>query len=149
MSSGEFSSELTPDRLLHRLLLAAALLALFLGATIILFLPVNTVLRAIGVFCWCLMAGGDMLQISTLHKRYSRLRVFADGRVELRDSDGRWKPGSIGRGSVVLPKVAWLDLRLAGGGRYRALLRGDASESEQWRRLQVICRHLGTKPGSC
>jgi len=122
---------------------------LLLGATIILSLPVNAPLRTVGVFCWCLTAGVEMLQISILHKRYSRVRVFADGRVELRDSDGCWKPGSIGRGSVVLPKVAWLDLRLVGGGRYRALLRGDASESEQWRRLQVIGRHLGRKPGSC
>ena len=146
MSSREFSSELTPDRVMHRLLLVVAILTLLLGLTIVLSLPVNAKLRAIGVLCWSFMAGIEILHIVSSHKRYSRLRVLADGRVELYHADGSWKSSAIGRNSVVLPRLVWLNLRLEDGGRYRALLRGDARKNEQWRRLQVICRHLGTKP---
>jgi hypothetical protein len=98
---------------------------------------------------WCFRAGREIADISTSHKRYSRLRVFADGSVELCAADGEWQAAAIGRGCVVLPTVAWLNLPLSGGGRYRALLRGDARESKQWRRLQVIWRHLGAAGGSC
>lgn len=134
---------------MHSLLLVSAFLALILGVTIVLSLPVDAKLRAIGAFCWCFMAGIEIRHISSAHKRYSRLRVLAGGRVELYDSDDSWKSSAIGRNSVVLARLAWLDLRLADGGRYRALLRGDARENEQWRRLQVICRHLGTEPRNC
>jgi len=146
LSSREFSSELVPDPALQRLLLVAAYFNLILGAIIILPLPVHALLRMVGALCWCFMAGREIRDISYSHKRYSRLRVLADGRVELQDSDDSWKSGTIGRNSVVLPRLAWLNLRLADGGRYRALLRGDAGNNEQWRRLQVICRHLGPKP---
>ena len=149
MSSREFSSELTPDPALNRLLLVAALLTMSLGILIILYLPVDDMLRMAGVLGWSLVAGREIVELASSHKRFTRLRVFADGSVQLLARDGEWQPAAFNRNCVVLSGLAWLNLPLAGGGRYRALLRGDARESKQWRRLQVIWRHLGTKPGSC
>ena len=149
MSSREFSSELTPDIALHRLLLLAAAVTMSLGILVLLSLPIDTLLRGAAVLGWCFVAGREIAHISRSHKRFTCLRVFADGSAELRDRNGQWQAAALGPGCVVLPAVAWLDLPLSGGGRYRALLRGNARQSKQWRRLQVICRHLGTAGGSC
>jgi hypothetical protein len=149
LSSKEYSSELTPDPVMNRLLLVAALLTTTLGIVTIAHLPTGDLLRVAGVLAWCCVAGYEIVDISSSHKRYSRLRVFADGDVKLRTRDGQWQTAALHRGCIVLSTLAWLNLRLADGGRYRALLRGDALESEQWRRLQVIWRHLGTAGGSC
>jgi len=40
--------------------------------------------------------------------------------------------------------LAWLVLASPDGRRWLALLQGDSRESEQWRRLQVIWRHMGS-----
>jgi hypothetical protein len=130
-------------------LLLAALATMALGILLILSLPIDNMLRIAGVIGWCFTAGREIVDISTSHKRYSRLRVFADGSVELCAGDGQRQAAAIGRGCVVLPTVAWLDLSLSGGGRYRAMFRGNTRECKQWRRLQVIWRHLGAAGGSC
>ncbi len=54
-----------------------------------------------------------------------------------------WQTAAIGNGCVVMRKLAWLRLKPATGARYHELLRRNSLESEQWRRLQVIWRHLG------
>ena len=149
MSSRKFSTELTPEPALCRLLLAAGALALALGACIIAGLPVAVPLRAVAAVLWCLLAGRDLASLAATLGSFSKLRIDADGAALLLAGDGRWQAATLGRGSVVLPRLAWLRLRLADGRSYRALLRGNGRESEQWRRLQVIWRQLGSDARSC
>lgn len=144
MSSREFSSELTPDARLYYLLLIAAVTTMWLGLMIILYLPVGRLVCAAGAMVWCYTTGRELAVIWFSYKHFSRLRIFADGSAELGTTGGRWLAATITRGSIVLPGLAWFRLRLADGRWYLALLRGDVRQSQQWRRLQVIWRHLGT-----
>lgn len=115
-----------------------------LGLLIILALPINAIARAAAAISWCFLAAVDVASLAAMHKRFSRLRIYPDGTAELRQSDGDWQAAVITHGSLVLPGIAWLRLRLRDGGYYRGLVRGSSCESKQWRRLQVIWRHLGT-----
>ena len=128
---------------MRRLLFAATLAAVLLGFLTIFSLPVSEFLRAAAGLVCLLVAGAEWVLISSAHKQYSCIRIHSDGAVELRDKDGNWQAATIASGCVVLQQLAWLRLKPASGGRYYELLRGNSRESKQWRRLQVIWRHLG------
>jgi hypothetical protein len=87
--------------------------------------------------------GVELIAISSAHKQFGRIRMHSDGRIELHDNDGHWQTATIGNGCIVLRKLAWLRLQPTSGARYHELLRRNSLQSEQWRRLQVIWRHLG------
>ena len=144
MSSRTYSSELTPDPVLRGLLLVAAAMTMLLGLLMILCLPIDRFLSVGAAIIWCAITAIEIAAISIAHKRFSGIRVYADGSIELRARDGVWQAATTARGCIVLPKLAWFRVRPAKGPIYRELVRGDSRESEQWRRLQVIWRHLGT-----
>jgi len=122
---------------------------MIMGAVVILGLPIDARIGAAAVSLWCLIGGAELRFISSAHKRFSRIRIFSDGDFELLDRNGNWQTAKRASGCVVLPRLAWLRLQPANGRCYRELVRGDSRESKQWRRLQVIWRHLGTADGSC
>ncbi len=128
---------------MRQIVVAAAWVAMLLGLITIISLPIDGWLRAAGISIWLMAMGAELTVISSAHKRFDRIRRHSDGRAELHDSDGHWQAATIGNGCVVLRKLAWLRLKPATGARYHELLRRNSRESEQWRRLQVIWRHLG------
>ena len=128
---------------MRQIVVAAAWAAMSIGLITIISLPIDSSLRAAGSSIWLLAMGAELMVISSAHKRFGRIRMHSDGRVELYDNEGIWQPAAIGNGCVVLRKLAWLRLKPATGTRYHELLRRNSLESEQWRRLQVIWRHLG------
>ena len=70
-------------------------------------------------------------------------RIAADGSIERLLPGLRSAPATLLPGSVLLPRLAWLIVR--SNGRVSVdLLRGGCRESAEWRRFQVICRHLTT-----
>ena len=128
---------------MRQIVVAAAWAAMAFGLITIISLPIDGLLRAAGSSIWLIAMGAELIVISSAHKRFGRIRMHSDGQVELRDNDGHWHGATIGNGSIVLPKLAWLRIKTASGGRYHELLRRNSMQSEQWRRLQVIWRHLG------
>ena len=128
---------------MRQIVVAAAWAAMSLGLITIISLPIDGLLRAAGSSVWLTAMGRELIVISSAHKRFGRIRIHSDGQVELHDNDGHWQAATIGNGSIVLPKLAWLRIKPASGGRYNVLLRRNSLQSEQWRRLQVIWRHLG------
>ena len=129
---------------MRRIVVTAACAAMLLGLVTISGLPVNDSYRAVGAGVWLLVTGAELTVILSAHKRFSRIRLHHDGQVELCDEDGSWHAATMVSGCVVLRGLAWLRLKPAHGARYHELIRGNSRESEQWRRLQVIWRHLGT-----
>ena len=67
----------------------------------------------------------------------------ADGGIRCRRGPGIWERLELLPGSVVTSGWAWLRLGEAGGPDYAELLRGDMRQSHDWRRFQVIWRHIG------
>jgi hypothetical protein len=135
--------------LLRRLLACACLLSYLLGMLMIFSLPIGQIISALGAALWTLLAVTEWLLISSAHKRTQRIRIHCDGAAELLDQHGEWQAATICRECIVLSTLAWLKLKPQRGGRYFELVRGDRRKNEQWRRLQVIWRHLGTAGRSC
>jgi hypothetical protein len=106
-------------------------------------------LRAFAAAVWALWGGMQWFLITSAYKRYQRVRIYSDGTAELMDRAGHWHPAAVCDDCIVLATYAWLKLKPAPGGTYCELMRAASSENKQWRRLQVVWRHLGTALRSC
>jgi hypothetical protein len=113
------------------------------GIWVILSLPVANLQQVLAAVAWSLAIAARWRLISNAHKRWRRIRIKCDGTVTLQDSHGLWRPASLAKNCIVLSKFAWLNLTAVNGGGCYELMRGDSRESEQWRHLQVIWRHMG------
>ena len=138
---------------MRRVLAASALLAYLLGLVTICSLPIDGRLGSLGAAVWSLQGGIQWHLIASAHKRFRGVRIHCDGAAELLDRRGDWHSAIICKECIVLSTFAWLKLKPAQGGTYCELMRGNARgispENKQWRRLQVIWRHLGTVGRSC
>lgn len=144
MSPRVFVAELKPDRELRKWLVTSVLLAVIAGVWAISNLPIAPELCWLGSVGWGLAVGVRSALIIRSQYHYCQLNFHADGSVLLLDSVGRWRFATWTRNSVILPNLAWIDLTMDGGRRFSGLFCGNSRESEQWRRLQVIWRHMGS-----
>lgn len=134
---------------MRRLLAAMALTGYLLGLVIVVLWQPGAKIAVLAGLAWSVLTLVEWLLIASGHKRFSRIRVDAQGAVALLDRKGQWQKASLSADSVVLAKLAWLGLKPAGRPRYFELLRGNSRENEQWRRLQLIWRHVGRAGRSC
>lgn len=142
MSSTTYSTELRPDRFLRRVVTISGLLATALGLAILLVLPVPLWWRGAAAAVWTGVNVRELSHIYRGHKRCRRIRIGHNGDISVLSEQGTWSAANLVAGSVVLSRWAWLRFEFADGHRCAELLRGRAPENEQWRRLQVIWRHL-------
>jgi hypothetical protein len=80
------------------------------------------------------------------HALCRRLRMSAGGELLLLDPLGNWHTARLLPGSVLLRRIGWIRLETGIGQRCAELVRGSCRESDDWRRLQVIWRHIGATP---
>ena len=146
MSSHAYSAELHPELRLRRLVLASGILLFILGLILTLQLPVATGYKSLIAMCWLAICAFEWVSNRLAYARSGILRIDAEGRVERLSSGGAWQTHRLRSGSVVLPRLACLRLSSADGLRYVELLRGGICESDDWRRFQVIWRHVGATP---
>lgn len=143
LSSNTYSTCLTPDPWLRLVVQASGQLLVSATLVVILTLPLDAALRALGCAV-CLAAG--RFELGRLRRGYRlcrAIRVFPGGELEIQGPDGDWTPGTLLSGTIVLQTVGWLRFRTDAAGTFVDIVRGDARESQQWRRLQVIWRHIG------
>ena len=141
-SSVRYSSEILPERKLRRIVLGSGAVLALLGAGVLATLPLPI---AVTIPAAALCLGVSAAHCLRLHLRYRRIaayRLYADGSAEIVRTDGRRLIGRLAPGTFLLPKLAWLRIRAPGGGDVAELVAGDARRSQQWRRFQVICRHV-------
>ena len=143
MSSPTYSTDLKPDLQQRRLVLLAGILAAVTGSIIILFTPLALHWRLLCVAIWGASSVRDVVVLRRGQQRFDCIRLRQDGSVLLRGRDTCWFPATLAPGSVVLQQIAWLRFEADDGRKYAELLRRNSSQSEPWRRLQVIWRHLG------
>jgi len=146
MSSNSYSATLTPDPWLRIFVLGTGCLLQAAGIAIVLTLPLPTVFRALGLLLWVALSAAELRRSERGFDCCSCIRLRCDGSVEVRGGDDEWLSGSLSTGSLVLANHAWLRIRLDDGRQIDELLRGDARRSHDWRRLQVIWRHIGAAP---
>jgi hypothetical protein len=122
----------------------AGIAALLVGIVLLIRLPVSVLIRAALAFLW---SAGSIREISRLSQGIRRVRSIRlqVGEAAIINRQSRQEPARIMSGSIVLPRLAWLRLKLADGLIYGELLRGNGVKSRHWRHLQILWRQ---GPGS-
>lgn len=144
MSSGEYSTVLTPETRLRRWVVGSGAGLMVAGALIVLVQPIPVVPRLAVACAWLLYGSHRLVSLVAAYGSCRRIRVDSDGSLWIEAADGSLRAGRIGSGSIVLARIAWL--RVVTDDRFVAgeLLRGNGRECDAWRRFQVIWRHLGS-----
>ncbi len=141
MSSNTYSAQIAVDERLRNVVLLVGLALALLGAFMIAWWPTSVAGRVLGLIGWLFWSGRELLTYWRVYARWSGLRVAADGTVEVQGS-GRHCAARVLPGSLVLAELAWLRIRADNGDQWGELIAGNHRESEEWRRFQVIFRHL-------
>ncbi len=139
MSSRRFVADLKPDPYLRKIVMLAGCAALIIGLLLLMRLPAAVPIRLALVVPWLI---GGVRQLSRQSRGVHRIRAIRleVGEAWIIDRQGRRAAVQIMSGSIVLPRLAWLRLRLADGLVCGELLRGDATVCEHWRHLQILWR---------
>lgn len=143
MSSNAYSAVLHPDAALRRLVLGVGTGLALGGLVLIAMLPVGAALRAAAALLWCTATSRELFVLYRAWQDCSAIRFAADGDIRVLGTDGEWRPGELVPGSILLPRVGWIRLRIASGPRFAELLCGERRSDVDWRRLHVIWRHFG------
>ena len=116
------------------------------GLVLILTLDLDAALRAASCFVWFVVGRSEIDRIERGFEFCNAVRLSSDGEIAVLNNDQEWLPVTLQTGSIVLRNYAWLRLQAANGDNFVELMRGNARQSEEWRRLQVIWRHIGAFP---
>ena len=143
MSSTAYSAELQPDSRLRRLVACSGLLLCLAGAVVILLLPTDLWMRLATCALWAATCAREQREFRRGWADCRKLRFTADGHVAILGADQVWRPAQRESGSVLLGRGGWIRLRDHRGAVFGELLTGDGRASPDWRRLQVIWRHVG------
>ncbi len=143
MSSNTYSADLRPDPWLRIIVLTSGRLLIAAGLVVILVLELEVAARAAACLLWIGVGRFELWRVQRGFDYCVALRVFPSGEIALLNSDQEWVSGTLQTGSLVLRNFAWLRMQMDSGQIIVELLRGDARERADWRRLQVIRRHIG------
>ncbi|MCP4300633.1 MAG: hypothetical protein GY783_08615 [Gammaproteobacteria bacterium] len=143
MSSNTYFADLHPDNLLRGLVLLSGTFLGAVGIALIFALPLHRAAASIGCCAWLVWCGWELLRIGRGYALCCRLRVSADGEVLLLDQDANWQAARLLPGSVLLRRIGWIRVETGLGQHSAELIRGSCREGVDWRRLQVIWRHIG------
>ena len=143
MSSNSYSASLTPDPWLRIVVLTSGRLLIAAGLALLLTLAIDVVLRAAGCLVWVVIGRFELRRLTQGFEACRVIRIDSSGEITILDSDDNWVPARLLTGSVLLRKLGWMRLQDQSGQIILELIRGDARQSQDWRRLQVIWRHIG------
>ena len=144
MSSTAFSAVLVPDRTLRRIVLLSGLTLMCIGIVLILKLPLHPAILATGTIAWLLLCASELRNLARGFQRCRLLRVTANGAIRLLDANGDWRAAELLPGSLLLRRIGWIRVSDSAGRTSVEPVRGHCRESQDWRRFQVIWRHIGS-----
>ena len=142
-ASTSYWAEIAPDSTLRRVVLCAGAVLLLAGLAFLPQLAVSPLLKGALGIAWFGLCCYEWLALWRGYAATVALRIAAGGHVECRRPDGSWAPAALCAGSVVLPGIAWLRVAPGDGPRYAELVCARRQGTQEWRRLQVIWRHIG------
>ena len=143
MSSTAYFAEFKPDPHLRRLVAASGVLLGIAGVLVILLLPTDLWMRLAACVVWVVTSAREHRQLQRGWADCRALRFTANGELMVLGADQTWRAARQETGSVLLRKLGWIRLRDHRGVVFGELLSGDDRASPDWRRLQVIWRHVG------
>ncbi len=143
MSSIRYSAFLPASRVLRLFVLSSGLVLVAAGAALILSMPLALLPRLAGAGLWLIAGAYDVERQRRAYRRYRGLKLDCEGRLELLDRRGEWLAARLLPGSLVLRHYGWLRVRDERGRVFAEPVRGHCRDSRDWRRLQVLWRHVG------
>lgn len=143
MPSNAYFAELRPDTALRRFVTGFAAAAGLAGSGVIAGLGVPIGLRLCLLALWGASLGWQVRNLRHGWAQCVALRVHADGGVLVLDPGGAWRPARLEADGVLLRRWGWIRLRTESGRPFAEPLRGSCRGSREWRRLQVVWRHIG------
>jgi hypothetical protein len=143
VSSNAYSASLTPDPWSRIVVLTSGRLLIAAGVALILVLAIDVPLRALGCLIWVAIGWFELRRLQLGFDACNGIRIDSNGEIAILNNDQEWVPGTLQTGSVLLRQLGWLRLQSSSGQFFLELIRGDARQSQDWRRLQVIWRHIG------
>lgn len=143
MPSNAYSAELRPDPCLRRLVLCSGAGLGLLGVVAILTLPWPPAWCAAAAVAWAGVVVWELAGLRSAWAECRALRIRADGSAAALGRDGRWRPVALLADGVLLRHCGWIRLRAGSGRVFAEPVRGACRDSHDWRRLQVIWRHVG------
>jgi hypothetical protein len=143
VSSISYWAELHPEARLRRVVLVSGMLLLAGGVAMVCLIDGPPTWKIAGGVMWFGVSAFRLWQLGHAYVENGILRIAADGTLEIEGMDGRRRTASLASGSFAVQRFAWLRISLPSGATYAELVRGTARESEEWRRFQVIWRHIG------
>ena len=143
MALNAYSAELQVDPILRRFVILSGIGLLLAGVAAAMTLPVPPPQRAIVALAWAAWTAWSIWRLNGRWGTYVALRVSADRRVRLCDRNGEWRDATLVPGSILLQDWGWIRLRTGGGLAFAEPLSASRQNRRDWRRLQVIWRHIG------
>lgn len=143
MSSSKYSTQLRSDERLRNVVTISGALLGAIGLVLLLTLPLPGIVRALAAACWLIHTAYERRTLLQGYRLYRVFRVDQDGVLALQGPDQDWVAGELRAGSVVLGRMAWLRVESTRGERFAELFVAGGQNTVDWRRLQVIWRHIG------
>ena len=143
MSSMTYSAEIRPHKGLRRVVLMTGLILSLTGGIVIVLLPVGVAGKSLAAAGWFSWTARELLTYWRVYGRWCAYRVSADGETRV-IGRGEVCTAKLLPGSIVLAEAAWLRVQAENGEQWGELVTGNCRKSEEWRRFQVIFRHLNT-----
>jgi len=146
MSSSRYYAEIRPEPCLRRVVFVSGMVLAAAGIPLLCLLPLERSGTLFACLAWCAWMAWELVGLRRGQQAYRTMRLAADGLVSLLCADGQWVSGRLLPGSILLRRIGWLRIS-SGNGRISAeLVRGHCREGQDWRRLQVLWRHVGAVP---
>ena len=143
MSSSKYFADLPPDPRLRRLVQLSGIVLAMLGVLLVLTLPLRPMATIPSAGAWLSFCVREFILLRRGFALCCRIRIMADGALRVLGPDGNWRVARLASGTVVLRRYAWIRCRIEAGQYCAELVRGNCRQSHDWRRLQVIWRHVG------
>ncbi len=141
-SSAPYSATLRADPLGRRVVVGSGTLFGVSGLVVVAVLPIGIGWVVLVAVAWSAFCATELLILVRAYRACVAVTLHADGSVEIERTDGVHGSGRLLPGSVVLRRWAWLRIGLPAAPAWAEPLGSRRQDREQWRRFQVICRHL-------
>jgi hypothetical protein len=137
-----YSARLRIDARARNLVVASGAILGASGLVMISALPFGRLVLGWLLAGWSLASAAGLRRAARAGRARGSLVINADGEVRIAGHGMRHDVGYLLPGSLVVPAAAWLRIEAPVGTRWNELILGCRQDREQWRRFQVICRHL-------
>jgi hypothetical protein len=141
-SFAPYTVRLRADRSQRRLVIGSGAVFFVTGLVILAALPVAVPWKCALALGFSALSLAELAIFVRAYRECAWLTLHADGSVEIEAADGRRREARLLPGSVVLRQWAWLRMKSPAAPAWAEPLTPGAQDREQWRRFQVICRHL-------